>query len=164
MLVLALLLPGCAWMAVLNAPVLPRCEGPLTSTEWIPDGLRIRQQHRIVAGDVDYALDLVAEKTSGRLVVVGFNALGVKSFAVTQRGLEVEVDRFLPGLPVPPENVLRDLHRVSFSKFAPPGRNVEPDVSLRGSLEGPGARVEILHAGCGYRTTVVAVAEEPPNG
>ncbi len=147
-------------MTVLTAPRVPLCEGPLTSTELIPDGLRLRQQHRVRAGAVDLALDLVAEKTSGRLVVVGFNVLGAKSFAVTQRGLEVEVERFVPFQSVPPENVLRDLHRVSFSQYGPRESAREAEVSVRSMGEGSMRRAEILHAACGYRTLVVTVSEE----
>lgn len=156
LLALLLLLPSCAWMTGLSAHRVPLCDGPLTSTERLPDGLRLRQQYRVTAAEVDYALDLVAEKTSGRLVVVGFTVLGAKSFAVTQRGLDVEVERFLPFEPVPPENVLRDLHRVSFASYRSKQSALEADVSVRGTGEG---RVEILHMGCGYRTTVVSLSE-----
>ncbi len=160
MLATLLLLPGCAWMTALTAPRVPLCEGPLTSTELIPDGLRLRQQHRVRAGAVDLVLELVAEKTSGRLVVVGFSVLGAKSFAVTQRGLEVEVEHFVPFQPVPPENVLRDLHRVSFSQYGPRESAREAEVSVRRTGEGPMGRAEILHAACGYRTIVVTLSEE----
>jgi hypothetical protein len=94
----------------------------------------------VTGGEVDVALELVAERRGPRLVVVGFDAFGAKLFAVTQRGLDVEAESFRGrALPVPPRNVLRDLHAARFAR---------PDAP---------ADVAVARPGCGYRARFVSL-------
>lgn len=116
---------GCALGRHLAAafgrpPSLAACPGAILPAREIPGSFRRREQLHVVGDGVDTALDLVEEKRDDRLVVVAFNAFGAKAFALVQEGTTTRVESSLgPALSVPPENVLRDLHRARF--LAVPG-------------------------------------------
>jgi hypothetical protein len=131
---------GCAWLSVATAPRIDECEGPLVPVAEIPGGdLTLRERVRIAGQGVDLGLELLAERRGDRLVVVGFNAFGARVFSLVQQGSEI-VERDEPlgrALPIPPDNVLRDLHAARFS-----------------AAENP-LRVEVRRPGCGYTATFV---------
>jgi hypothetical protein len=140
--VLALAASGCALLpGRFGLPRLAECPGALVATEALPAGdFLLRERVRIVGGGVDIGLELVAEKRADRLVVVAMNAFGTKLFSLVQRGLAVESDsRLGRALPVPPENVLFDLHAARFARSDAP------------------ARVTVARPGCDYTATFVSV-------
>ena len=122
----ALLAAGCR-----HLPFAPRalreCPGALRSTAEIDGDLRLELRMLVRSEKVDTVFRLVVEKRRERLVLVGLSPLGAVLFRVSQTGTDTEVDA-LPAalLDVPPENVLRDLHRVYFlaasTPMAPTGR------------------------------------------
>jgi len=122
-------LAGCIhipWGARSIAP----CPGVIRSTEQIEGEFVLRQRVRIRAGELNFPMQIVVQKTADELVVIGFNPIGAKLFTVRQRERETEVDA-LPRavLPVPPLNVLRDLNRIRF--LAAP----RPDDGVGGSTQ-----------------------------
>lgn len=138
---LALALAGCAsWPGL--PPRLAECPGPIPDTRALPPGdWLVRERVRIVGGDVDLGLEVVAEKRGQRLAVVAFHALGAKAFSLVQRGERVEAESHLGrALAVPPRNVLRDLHEA--------GLGGERTVHERVRVERPE---------CGYTATFVRV-------
>ena len=135
---------GCAWLSVATAPRIDDCAGPLVPVDAIPGGdFALRERLRLVGEGVDLGLELLAERRGERLVVVGFNAFGARVFSLVQQG-DAITERDEPlgrALPVPPENVLRDLHA---ARFAAPDT---PD------------RVELRRPGCSYTATFVRVEQ-----
>ena len=152
---------GCAAGACRSVSGLPPrlrdCDGPVRATEEIAGDFTRTLRLRVRGGGVDESFGVVLQKRGARLVVLGTNAFGAKAFAVTQEGERLEARSFLgAALSVPPQNVLRDLHRAYFltpEQAAASERSVarEADGSLR-----------VASAACGYETTWVLVAEEPP--
>lgn len=70
---------------------------------------------RVLApGNVDETFPFVAETTAESLVIVGFTPLGTKSFTLTRKADEVEIDNVLgAGLKVSPRNVMHDVLAMS---------------------------------------------------
>ena len=143
---LAALALGCATLSVLTAPRIDACEGPLVPVAQIPGGdFALRERVRVAGEGVDLGLELLAERRDDRLVVVGFNAFGARVFSLVQEREQV-TQRDEPlgrALPVPPENLLRDLHAARFSAPETPDR------------------VELRRPGCGYTATFVRVEWRP---
>jgi Protein of unknown function (DUF3261) len=156
-LCLACLLPalGCAGLGLGLARMLPdaarECPGRLLPTQQIEGEFRSRQRVRVQGEDLDWQLELVAEKRADLLVLVGLDAFGGKLFTVTQRGSELSVERPRGRLPRPPTDLLRDFHRARLAD-APP----EPGVTLERPQPG---EVTIEHERCGYRTRLVTIEE-----
>ena len=143
---LAVLGLGCAWLSGATAPRIGECGGPLVTAEEIPGGDFAQRERVRIAGDgVDLGLELLAERRGDRLVVVGFNAFGARVFSLVQQGDEIAQSDAPMGraLPVPPGNVLRDLHAARFSAAETPDR------------------VEVRRRGCGYTATFVRVERRP---
>jgi Protein of unknown function (DUF3261) len=136
---------GCTALAVWTAPRIGECEGPLLAVAQIPGGdFALRERVRIAGEGVDLGLELLAERRGDRLVLVGLNAFGARVFSLVQQGLAVESDAPLGrALPVPPENVLRDLYAARFSAPETP------------------ERVELCRPECGYTATFVRVERRP---
>lgn len=160
-LCLAWLLPvmGCASLGLGLARALPdaghECPGPLVPTQEIEGDFRIRQRVRVQGEDLDWRLELIAQKRGDELVLVGLDTFGGKSFVVTQRGTDVSVERPRGRLPLPPIDLLRDFHRARLiSEDAPP----EPGVRLERPNLG---EVSIEHERCGYRALLVTLEEAP---
>jgi hypothetical protein len=155
---LAAPLAGCSTLDLALGRVLPdqgrECPGPLVPTEEMPGDFVLQQNVRVQGEGLDWALTLVSQKRGPTLVLVGLDPFGAKLFTLTQRGSEVTVERLGGPLPLPPVNLLRDLHRV---RFGPPGAPPEPDVTV--AWEAPGT-VRIHHAACGYDTTLVTARED----
>lgn len=132
---------GCATWPGFGPARLRDCPGTLVDVEEIPGGdFLLRERLRVRGEDVDFSVDLVAERRGPHLVVVGLDAFGARVFHVEQEGVGVSsASRFGPMLPLPPENALRDLHA---ARFATPDR---------------GGRVEISRPGCGYSATFLRI-------
>lgn len=126
-------------------PRLADCPGPIAPVASLPGGdFLLRERVRVRGGEVDAGFELVAERRGDRLTVVGLNAFGAKAFTVVQRGTAVEsVSHLGPMLPVPPRNLLRDLHAA---------RLATPDTP---------ARIDVTRPGCPYTTTFVRVERRP---
>jgi hypothetical protein len=139
-LVLLAVAGGCA--APLLPPRLAFCDGPLLDTAAIPGGdFVLRERARFTGGDVDVALELLAERRGDRLVLVAFDVFGARVFDVVQRGVSVEEETPLGrALAIPPGDALRDLHAARF---------LHPRT---------GDRVEVQRPGCDYRATFVRVS------
>jgi hypothetical protein len=119
---------ACRGLPLARPAALPECPGPLRATGEIEGDFLLRARIRLAAGAIDAPLQLAVEKRGDVLVLVGFDPFGAKLFTVRQRGRETEVEALpAPVLPVPPRNVLRDLHRVRFLGLARPDA---PDAEL----------------------------------
>ncbi len=140
-LLLAGALAGCAtlWNAGLHLPDGGHdCPGSLVPTEYIHGDLLLREQVRVRGDDTDFGMLIAARKRGDALYLVGLDGFGAKVFELTQRGVEVSVERpFGARLPWPAVNLLRDLHRERF--LALPGAPL-PDGLHEGQVAG--ARVE----------------------
>jgi len=133
---------GLTFTAACSGPPLaPRpihdCPAAIHPTDQIHGDFTLREQVTVRFEGGDFPFELVAQKRQRELVLVGLSPMGAKLFTVVQTGSETEVDA-LPGavLPIPPLNVLRDLHRLRFS--VPDATMSEPDPA------------EIDHPDCGY--------------
>jgi len=112
---LGLSFAGCRTLGPASHASLPRCESPLVHTAAMGGGFHARYAVRVRYGDVDQRFTLVAELAGGRLVLVALGPFGAEIFALVQEGREVALaGPVLPGFPVPPRNVLGDLHGLRF--------------------------------------------------
>jgi Protein of unknown function (DUF3261) len=140
-------LVGCTTLRFLlhPPPRLAACPGPIPSSAALPAGDRVwHDRARYRGGDVDAGFSLVAEKRGERLVLVGFDAFGVRAFSVTQQGDTLVVDaRLRRALAVPPETLLRDWH------------------ALRAAGAEPPATLALPRPECGYEATWVAEGSRP---
>ena len=150
LLLAAASLAGCASLAPKR---LADCPGPLRSTREIAGDFVRQERIRVRGRGVDEAFALVIEKSGARLVVLGLNAFGAKAFSLRQQDLSVESTSYLGrALAVPPENVLRDLHRAYF---------LTPEAALaseRSATPGSDGAIRIASAACGYESTLVRVS------
>jgi hypothetical protein len=143
----ALVASACRHAAGLP-PRLRACDGPLRDAAEIAGDFTRHARIRVRAAGVDDSFGLVLQKTGARLVVLGTNAFGAKAFAVTQRGERFEARSFIgPALSVPPENVLRDLHRAWF---------LTPEQSRRSERSAEPAEngVRVVSEKCGYEALI----------
>ncbi len=143
----------------LPLPKLGDCPGQLRSTNEIEGDWTIHERIRVVGGEVDESFGLVVQKSGPKLVVVGLTPFGAKAFGVTQIGMETWTESYLgPVLAVPPQNVLRDLHRAHFLIVEDPA--LEPRQVTR---EADGV-VLVAARECGYEATLAPVSATPPAG
>jgi len=136
---------ACSGLPFAARPI-PDCPAEIRSTDEIPGDFSSRQWITVAAEDVNFPFELVAQKKGRELVLIGLSPVGAKLFSVIQVGVETRVDA-LPGaaLPVPPLNVLRDLHRYGL----PPSHS--PADARR--------RVVFDHADCGYSIAIETLGE-----
>jgi len=141
----------------LPLPHLSDCPGSLVPTTDLDGDWLIHERIRVRGAGVDEDYGLVVQKNGPRLVLVGLTPFGAKAFSVTQIGVEIwSESRLGAALPVPPENVLRDLHRAHFLATDDPtfeGRIVRRDAD---------GSVHIASAACGYESTLFPVSVENP--
>ena len=193
----SLALSGCAHVSF-SPRAVSECPGELRSTHDIAGDLRLELRYSLRSSSVDTAFRLAVEKRGDELTLVGLSPLGAVLFSVVQTGVDLEVDA-LPAavLAVPPENVLRDLHRALFVGVAsapldgevhavrdgtrlievwsdgrlrrrsferaggkPPGEIVIEFVAS--PAEGL-AEARIDNGWCGYRATLVTLAQSAPD-
>jgi hypothetical protein len=63
----------------------------------------------------DATMECVVQLANGKLTVLGLTPFGTRAFVIEQHGLEVKFEKFIDrDLPVEPEAVLYDIHRVFF--------------------------------------------------
>jgi Protein of unknown function (DUF3261) len=155
--------PGCghvqppAAVVALALPHLPDCPGSLRSTAELEGDWRIHERIRVRGDRIDESYGLIVQKNGPRLVLVGLTPFGAKAFSVTQIGLDVWTESKLgPALPVPPENVLRDLHRAHFLATD------DPTFEGRAITRNADGSVQIASASCGYESTLVPQVVENP--
>jgi hypothetical protein len=118
LLAAAAFVPGCRHWP-LRSRAVPDCPGELVATASLPDDFLLRERVRIASGDEIWSLQLIAQKRGDELLLIGLDPLGVKLFTLRQRGTTTSVEALPPPvLEVPPENLLRDLHRVRFLTLA----------------------------------------------
>jgi len=153
---LACALLACSLVACQHGPLRARrvraCPGAIASTASLSGDFLLRQSVRIESGGEAWALQLVSQLHAGELRLIGFDPLGVELFSLRQRELAVEVDALPPpALEIPPENLLRDLHRIRFDNAAPAdadaGRRAQVDRTRVDGAE----RATIAPVGCDYR-------------
>jgi hypothetical protein len=141
----------------LPLPRLDDCPGSLVPTQDLEGDWVIHERIRVRGGEIDEAYGLVVQKSGPRLVLIGLTPFGATAFTLTQIGVEVWSESKLgPALPVPPENVLRDLHRAHFLPSDDPefeGR------SLRRDADGS---IHVTATACGYESTLVPVSVVNP--
>lgn len=126
-----------------RARALGDCPGALASTESMTGDFLLQQSVRVRSADSTASLRLVSQLRGGELRLVGLDPVGVELFTLIQRGREVEVTALPPPLlEIPPENLLRDLHRVRFLRLA----SHEPD-GTRGAVTGDIEIAETWEAG-----------------
>ena len=161
----ALALFGCrtlappAPLAVLALPRLASCPGGLRSTDEIEGDWIVHERIRVVGGGVDESFGLVLQKTGPKLVLLGLTPFGAKAFGVTQIGIETWTQSYLgAALPVPPENVLRDVHRAHFLIVD------DPALDSRAVTHDSDGVIHIAARDCGYESTLAPVSATPPAG
>jgi hypothetical protein len=141
---------GCSACSSLpmRSRAIPDCPGEIYSTHQIPGNFAARERVTVTAKDLDFPFELVVQKSGDDLVLIGLSPLGAKLFSVVQIGTEPSVDA-LPAavLPIPPLNVLRDLHRLRFAPQSKPAADREP--------------VVFDHPDCGYSIRFEMLGEEP---
>jgi len=141
----------------LALPHLADCPGSLRSTAELEGDWVIHERIRVRGERVDEAYGLVVQKNGPRLVLLGLTPFGAKAFSVTQIGVDVWTESKLgPAQPVPPENVLRDLHRAHFLATD------DPAFEGRALTRDPDGSVHIASASCGYESTLVPQSVENP--
>jgi hypothetical protein len=141
----------------LPLPRLADCPGSLVPTHELEGDWVIHERIRVRGEQVDEAYGLVVQKSGPRLVLIGLTPFGAKAFSLTQIGVEVWSESKLgPALPVPPENVLRDLHRAHFLATDDPafeGRTVRRDAD---------GSVHVASEACGYESTLAPISVVNP--
>jgi hypothetical protein len=110
-LVLLLALAGCR----------PPPPGPLPPSDGLGAPFLARQKVVVTqGGQPPRSLDVVLQYDGHELLLLGLTPMGTKAFAVHQRGRDVRLETFVAmGLAVPPVEVLRDIHRASFTPTGP---------------------------------------------
>lgn len=130
---LALTLPIACQQLGWNTRAITLCPGALVPSTQIEGDFLLRQHLRVTAGEDSFSMELALQKRGDELVLVGFHPLGAKLFTARQVGTEVAIEAHpAPALEVPPENVLRDIHRVNFLSLSPPAA----DGVIRGQRQG----------------------------
>ncbi|HTO52974.1 MAG TPA: DUF3261 domain-containing protein [Myxococcota bacterium] len=162
----ALALCAAAWACKTLAPVemvvhppprLGDCPGELRSTREIEGDWTVHGRIHVSGGGVDESYQLVLQKTGPRLVLLALTPFGAKAFAVTQIGLQTWSESYLgPILPVPPENVLRDVHRAWFRAVD------DPALDPRALAREPDGAVHVRAEQCGYEATLAAISANLP--
>jgi hypothetical protein len=160
---LAALAASCAHVVpppaivALVLPHLADCPGSLRSTAELEGDWVIHERIRVRGDRVDEAYGLVVQKIGPRLVLVGLTPFGAKAFTVTQIGVDVWSESKLGAAqPVPPENVLRDLHRAHFLATD------DPAFEGRAITRNADGSVQIASASCGYESMLVPQNVENP--
>ena len=102
----------------------------------------LQQQVSIAYSGQQRSFEAVIQKTGDRLVVLGLAPHGGRGFALTQKGVEVHFQRFVPErLPFPPRFILYDVFRTWFYR-APPGTIERDGERVTTIVDDAGAIVE----------------------
>lgn len=138
-------------------PALADCPGTLVPTQELEGDWVIQERAHVFGPRVDASYVLVLQKRGPSLILVGLTPWGAKAFAVTQVGVRTFPETFVAPLPVPPENLLRDLHRAHFL--------ASPSPSFEGRVVefGRDGALRVKSESCGYDATYVPVQVAAPN-
>jgi hypothetical protein len=140
-------------MVVHPPPKLTDCPGDLRSTEEIQGEWTVHERIHVVGGGVDESYQLVLQKTGPKLVLLGLTPFGAKAFSVTQIGLSTWPESYMgPIQPVPPLNVLRDVHRAHFRVVE------EPALDPRAVTRDPEGVVHVKAESCGYESALAPIS------
>jgi len=123
-LLLSLSLLACGPKKAPESPVPAYASrGVLRHTGELAPPFTVQQRiHGKYAGG-DATIDCVVQLQNGKLTVVGLTPFGTRAFVIEQSGLDVSFQKFVDrDLPVEPEAVLYDIHRVFF-RGLPPRQN-----------------------------------------
>ncbi len=128
---LLLLLAACAHKPPPEPAVPPySLSGVLLPTDQITRGPFVVQQHikgSYQGGDV--SIDCVVQFKDKKLTVLGLTPFGTRAFSIEQTGLDVKFEKYVErDMPVQPEMVLYDIHRVFF-RALPEGQSEGQDHS-----------------------------------
>jgi hypothetical protein len=138
-------------------PHLADCPGPLRSTQDLEGNWVVHERIRVVGERVDESFGLVLQKSGPKLVLVGLTPFGAKAFGVTQIGVQTWSQSFLgAALAVPPENVLRDVHRAHFLTGDDAG------LDARKVTRDADGVVHIAAPSCGYQSTLAPISAVAP--
>jgi uncharacterized protein DUF3261 len=137
----------------LSLPKLADCPGALRPTQELEGDWIVHERIHVTGHGVDESFGLVLQKTGPKLVLLGLTPFGAKAFGVTQIGVQTWVESYLgPALSVPPENVLRDVHRAHFLIVE------DPLLDDRAVTRDADGAVHISAAKCGYQATLAPVS------
>jgi hypothetical protein len=121
-LLLLLLLSACTPKAA-PPPVVPQygIGGVLISTEEIDVQPFVVQQHiKGVYQGGEVTIDCVVQFKDKKLTVLGLTPFGTRAFSIEQDGVQVKFEKYVErDMPVQPEMVLYDIHRVFFRGLPP---------------------------------------------
>jgi len=97
--------------------------GVLLPTDQLKPNFTVQQRiHGKYAGH-DSTIECVVQLQNGKLTVVGLTPFGSRAFVIEQTGVDVRFEKYVDrDLPVQPEAVLYDIHRVFF-RALPPRQN-----------------------------------------
>jgi len=138
-------------------PHLADCPGPLRPTQELEGDWVIHERIRVIGPKVDDSFQLVLQKTGPKLVLVGLTPFGAKAFSVTQIGVETWPESYLgAALAVPPENVLRDVHRAHFLVPA------DPELEARTVTRDADGDVHVAARECGYEAILAPISAVAP--
>jgi hypothetical protein len=137
---------ACSWSPFAQRSIAP-CPGAIRSTDEIQGDFVSRERVTVRAEGVDFPFELIVQKSESEIVLVGLSPIGAKLFSIVQAGVETDVEA-LPAavFPIPPLNVLRDLHRFRFSQPGAPAFGRETAV--------------FDHADCGYSIRFETISED----
>lgn len=137
---------ACSWLPFAHRSISD-CPGAIRSTDEIQSSFISRDRVTVRAEGVDFPFELIVQKNESEIVLIGLSPLGAKLFSIVQTGVETEVEA-LPAavFPIPPLNVLRDLHRFRFSQPGAPSFGRESAV--------------FDHADCGYSIRFETISED----
>jgi hypothetical protein len=101
------------------------CPVSLVPSGDLPPGMLLRQRVRIENVEPAIGMDVIVQSRDGVLTLVGFTPFGTRAFALTQRGIQFELNDVAGRhLGVNPVWILDALHRSRFI-LPPPGEHDE---------------------------------------
>jgi len=146
-------LPGCTQLAIwaLGPERIDECDGPIASIDAAKPDFTERLQVQVESTDTTAAYQVLVQKRGDRLTVIALTRFGAKAFTVVQQAGEVKVESEMRGLdPLPPINLLRDLHRWPLRTVETPA-----DSAVRLTVDPSGDAATIVNQPCGYCTRLV---------
>ena len=150
-----------AWLcACASSGPNDRCD--LEGVDW--KGLRaetpLRAHVRLVSGENDLRLDVVARTNEEELVVVGLTHYGVKIFVVRQRDDVVRIEETISQSDE--SLATKVLYALRHGLTTPAVTDEGKPISIRYDRNGLDPRFEIEQPQCGYEASVVRVSPDLP--
>lgn len=95
--------------------------GGLTPSHELAPPFVVQQKLHGRHGERALSLDVVVQLSAGKLTLVGLTPFGSRAFVLEQVGTTIKLEKVMPGeLPLDPQRVLADVHRVFFRGFTSP--------------------------------------------